>query len=152
MKNTKRIIYGAILVVLLVATCVVCFIVGRGHTVYLDNKSIEGTEYSYYECIEVFQKGNKITELYKKERGVVTVTGQKCKLTLEIQKKKNSMDYDTVEVEIPIPYGIDNVVINLPAYLEGATEDIYMDEFVPLVTDTGEDEEIDTGDEFDLGE
>ena len=152
MKNTKRLVYILALSLVLVGICVACFIIGRGHTIYIDNKTTEDGKYNAYECIVVYQGEDKIAELFKRERGVMTVTGQKVEMTLEIQKKKNSFDYDTVDIVVDIPYSIDNVVINIPAYLEGATEEEYLTEFIPLIQDTEEDEEIDLGEDFGIGE
>ena len=41
----RRILFTSGLIVILVGIAIICFIIGRGHTVFFDNKSIDGTSY-----------------------------------------------------------------------------------------------------------
>ena len=46
---------------------------------------------------------------------------------------------------------MDGIILNLPALLNGAAEDVYMDEFIPaVVEETGDEEEVPAGDEFEM--
>ena len=153
--NVKSLLAKLAAVLVLVAICVVMFIIGRGHTVYLDNKSLElpdGTKLSAYHKITVYVDGEKIAKLSAKDRGMATTMGQTFKMTLEVTKEKKGEE-KTVEVTLKLPYDLDGVVINLPAYLEGYGEEVYQSEFVSLATteEETEDEEIVT-DEFSLGD
>ena len=68
-KGVRRLLFIFALIAVLVAISITCLIVGRGHTVYLDNKSIEGTNYSSYASVDIIYKGEKIVNLGKAERG-----------------------------------------------------------------------------------
>ena len=131
-----------------VAVCAVIgavmMVIGRGHTIYLDNKTLEdyqGQEYKAFERVSYTAKeADKETRLGKRERGMVTCMGQQFRITLEITEKKGD-EPRTQEISIPLPYGVDGIVINLPAYLAGLPEDAWFSEFVPQV-----EEEPDEGD------
>lgn len=141
-----------------VAVCAVVaaimLVIGRGHTIYFDNKTIEdyqGREYKAFERVVVTVKGEQAAKLGKRERGASTWVGQNFKMTLEITEKKGD-EPRIQEVSIQLPYGVDGIVINLPAYLAGLPEDAWYSEFVPMVEE-GPDEEIPgEGDEFGLGD
>lgn len=151
MKNGKRILYIAIVAIVTIAICAVCLIVGRGHTVYLDNKTLEEHGVSAYEKIVVTYKGEDVAKLQARERGVVAVMGQKADLHLSYTKKKNGAK-EEMDVTIDIPYEMNNLVINLPALIEGKDKDVYIDIFVPAIQQQdSSDEEIIT-DDMAIGE
>lgn len=147
--NLRRILFTSGLIVALVAISIVCLIIGRGHTVYLDNKSIEGTNYSSYASIDIFYKGEKIVNLGKAERGSITLTGQKLDVQF-VAKKTNAGAAETIDTTIELPYDMDGIVINIPAYLDGADTDVYMSEFVSAVPEEDVDEEVPVTDEFGM--
>lgn len=147
--NVRRILFTSALVVILVAISVVCFVVGRGHTVYLDNKSIEGTDYSSYASITIVYKGEEIVTLEKTERGSIAFTGQKLDVQFKAKKTNAAME-ETIDVSMDIPYNLDGIIINIPAYLSGADEDVYMSEFVPAQVEESTDEEVPVTDEFGM--
>ncbi len=126
---------------------------GRGRTLYFDNKTIEdyqGQEYKAYERVVVTVKGEEVAKLGKRERGMATWIGQSFKMTLEITEKKGD-EPRTEEISIQLPYSVDGIVINLPAYLAGLPEDAWFSEFVPMVEEEpGEEELPGEGDEFSL--
>ena len=128
-------------------------VIGRGHTLYFDNKTIEdyqGQEYKAYERVVVTVKGEEVAKLGKRERGMATWIGQSFKMTLEITEKKGD-EPRTEEISIQLPYSVDGIVINLPAYLAGLPEDAWFSEFVPMVEEEpGEEELPGEGDEFSL--
>ena len=142
--NLRRILFTAGLVAILVAISVVCLIIGRGHTIYLDNKSIEGTDYSSYASVDIIYKGEKVVTLEKAERGQVALTGQKLDVQL-VAKKTNAAAAQTIDISIDLPYDLDGIVINIPAYLAGADKETYMSEFVSarVEEDVSEDVQVD---------
>ena len=142
--NLRRVLFTAGLVAILVAISIICLIFGRGHTIYLDNKSIEGTEYTSYASVDIIYKGEKVVNLEKAERGSITLTGQKLDVQL-VAKKTNSAAAQTVDISIDLPYDLDGIVINIPAYLAGADADTYMSEFVStrVEENTSEDVQLD---------
>ena len=135
------------------AVAAAMMVIGRGHTLYFDNKTIEdyqGQEYKAYERVVVTVKGEEVAKLGKRERGMATWIGQNFKMTLEITEKKGD-EPRTEEVSIQLPYGVDGIVINLPAYLAGLPEEAWFSEFVPMVEEEpGEEELPGEGDEFSL--
>ena len=146
--NKRRIAFISGLIVILAGIAIICFIVGRGHNVYFDNKSIDGTQYESYAFIDLFYKDEKVTSLGKAERAGITLTGQKITVEVKYQKKRSSKE-ETKVIELDIPYNMDGMVINLPAYLDGADESVYMSEFVPIIIEE-DTEEVPNTDEFSV--
>lgn len=142
---------GAIALLLLIAGTM--FIVGRGHTVYMDNKTIEyeGQTYTAFYKTVVSVDGKQVAKLSAKERGMATCIGQKFTMTLEITETKGGAE-ETVTITIRLPLNMDGIIINLPALLAGLPEEAYLTEFIiiPVEPNAG-DEEIIT-DEFDVPE
>lgn len=154
MRSKRRIVFILLAILALVAIGAWMMVIGRGHTVYFDNKTLEdyqGQEYKAYERVVVTVKDEKPIKLAKRERGSAIWIGQNFKMTLEITEKKG--DEPVVkEVSIKLPYSVDGIVINLPAYLAGLPEEAWFSEFVPAVTEEPGEEEPGIGDEFGLGE
>lgn len=142
----RRILFISGLIAILVGIAIICFIVGRGHNVYFDNKSIDGTSYESYAYIDLFYKGEKVTTLGKAERTGISLTGQKISVEVKYQKKRSSKE-ESKALDFDLPYSMDGIVINLPALLDGADESVYMSEFVPIVVEESE-EEVPNTDEF----
>lgn len=125
---------------------------GRGHTIYLDNKTLEGyngQDYKAYERVVVTVRGEQAAKLNKRERGKATWIGQHFKMTLEITEKKGDEPV-TREVELELPYGMDGIIVNLPAYMAGLPEEAWMTEFIPAPEPEVE-EPPEEGDEFGIG-
>ena len=59
-------------------------VIGRGHTVYLDNKSIDynGQTYGAYDEVVIEVKGEKVADLLARDRGMCTWLGQNFRMTL----------------------------------------------------------------------
>ena len=140
---------GTLLVLLVIAACMM--VIGRGHTVYFDNKKLEyeGQEYDTYRKIVVSVGGEQVAKLSAKDRGMATFTGQKFSFDIEVTKEKGDEPV-TYTFPITVPYGMDGIVLNLPGMIEGLPEEAYASAFVPVATETTpEDEEIVT-DEFGI--
>ena len=135
-----------------IAVAAAMMVIGRGHTLYFDNKTIEdyqGQEYKAYERVVVTVKGEEVAKLGKRERGMATWIGQSFKMTLEITEKKGD-EPRTEEIAIQLPYSVDGIVIN-PAYRADLPEDAWFSEFVPMVEEEpGEEDLPGEGDEFSL--
>ena len=156
MKSKRTLLFRIGSVALLLAIAAVMLVIGRGHTVYFDNKTIEynGQTYeAFHKVVLVSDQGEEIARLQKKDRGMTTCIGQTLKLTLEITAEKGGTA-ETKTVTLKLPYDLDGIVINLPAYLAGLPEEAYQSEFVSMATSTDdtEEEEIPGGDEFGLGD
>ncbi|MCR5670293.1 MAG: hypothetical protein K6G10_04745 [Butyrivibrio sp.] len=148
MKIKKRdkltwIVRGVTLLIVL-AVAALMFIIGRGHTVYFDNKlpenGGEGIEVPYK--VEVIVKGDKVAKLKEGERGMAETMGQTFDMQLVVTKEKGG-NSSRVNVSLPIPYNMDGVILNLPAMLAGKGADVYMTEFIPTPSsEETEDEEV----------
>ena len=145
---SKRSIFykvGAVALLLIIGG--IMMIIGRGHTIYMDNAQIEyeGVTYESPYKITVLEGEESVAKLYAKERGSTKCIGQTYKCTLEIVEEKGGME-KLVEVNLKLPYNLDGILINLPAYLAGLPEEAYMTEFVIVSAEPEEDEEIITDD------
>ena len=142
---------GTVLVLIAIAACMM--VIGRGHTVYFDNKKLDyqGQTYDTYRRINVFVNGEQVAKLSAKDRGMATFMGQSFSFDLEITKEKGD-DPVTNTYQIKVPYSQDGTVLNLPGLLAGLPEAAYTTEFVPVEPEpSAEDEEIVTED-FGIGE
>ena len=142
---------GTLLVLVAIAACMM--IIGRGHTVYFDNKKLEyeGQEYGTYRRINVFVGGEQVAKLSAKDRGMATFTGQSVSFELEVTKEKGD-DPVTTSYTVKVPYGQDGTVLNLPGLLAELPEEAYATAFVPAEPEpSAEDEEIVT-DDFGISE
>ena len=152
MKRSLIFKIGTLAVILGIAACM--FVIGRGHTVYFDNKDIEyeGQALEAPYRAAVFVNGERVARLSPKDRGMATCIGQTFKMTVEITPEKGA-DAKSYDFTLKLPYSWDGIVLNLPALVEGWPEEAYQSEFFSLATEVsvGEDEEIVT-DEFTMGD
>ena len=149
--KTRRILFSLLLV--LAAVAAVMMVIGRGHTVYFDNKTLEdyqGQEYKAFEKVIVTVKDEQVAKLAKRDRGMSIWIGQNFKMILEVTREKGG-ESEIHEIDLKLPYSVDGIVINLPALLAGLPEEAWYSEFVPAVTEEPEEEVPGAGDEFGLG-
>ena len=139
---------GGIAVLLMVAA--VMMYVGRGHTVYFDNKNLDyaDAQYEAVRRINVTVNGEQVAKLGKKERGMATCMGQSFHFDIEVIREKDGPS-EYYSYDLALPYGIDGVIVNLPGIMAGLPQEAWMSEFVPIPVAEEEDEEIVT-DEFDM--
>lgn len=154
MSNKRRLAFRicAVLVLVLISVCM--FIVGRGHTVYLDNKELtyNGKTYEAPYKVTVVVHGDTAAKLYEKERGSATNIGQSFEMTLKVMQEKNGAE-TTETYRFKIPYRLDGIVVNIPGLAAGLPEEAWMSEFVSLIPeDSASEEEIPNADEFAMGE
>ncbi len=148
--KTRRILFSLLLVLALVVIAAVMMVIGRGQTVYFDNKTLEdyqGQEYKAFEKVIVTVKDEQVAKLAKRDRGMSIWIGQNFKMILEVTREKGGES----EIDLKLPYSVDGIVINLPALLAGLPEETWYSEFVPAVTEEPEEEVPGEGDEFGLG-
>ena len=153
MKNKRRLLVclGTLIVILGVA--VIMFIIGRGHTVYFDNKTAEyeGTEYGAFQKVEVYVKGERVAKLGKRDRGMATWIGQNFKMELQITRNKGD-EPEKLPVSITLPYGMDGIIVNLPELVAGLPQDVWQSEFIPAAPVEEEPEEIPSEEDIGLGD
>ena len=152
MKNERQLLFRIAAIVIILAVAAVMFVIGRGHTIYVDNKE---TSYNG-QTVEAFYKATvtigdeKPAKLSKGDRGMASIMGQTLSMTVEITDAEGEQTH-AHKVSMKVPYGMDGITINIPALMAGLPQDAYLSEFVIEVPDTGAtDEEIVT-DEFDMG-
>lgn len=139
MKTTKRswlIRIAFILVLVLIA--VLMLRIGRGHTVYFDNRAVDkgGQSVEAPYKITVYVNGEQLSKLYEKERCLTTVIGDKLELTVEVMQQKGGSE-TTETYQMTLPHNIDGIIINLPAYMAGLPEEAYLEEFIPRASHRG---------------
>ena len=150
--KTLLIRLAALAVVIAIAATMI--VIGRGHTIYFDNKTLEdyqGQEYKAFERVVVTVKDEEVAKLGKRERGAATWIGQNFKMTLEITEKKGD-EPRTEEIELKLPYNMDGIIINLPAYLAGLPEEAWLSEFIPAPQTEEPEEDPAIGDDMGLGD
>lgn len=118
-------------VLLLVVIAFSMTIIGRGHTVYMDSRSLDynGQTYETPYKIVVYVKDEQVAKLYDKERGMSICIGQKFDMTMEITQQKGGAA-ETKEVSLTLPRNMDGIILNLPALLAGLPKEVYLSEFV----------------------
>lgn len=154
MKSKRKLLVRLLALAILIGVAVTMFIIGRGHTVYFDNKKLEaedGTVYKPFYRVEVYIGDERVAKLGEGDRGMVTVMGQDLKITLHITPKKDAKKVGSA-VTFKLPYGMDGIVYNLPALLQGAEESVYMEEFIPTPVEEDEDADVVVTDEFAMPE
>ena len=151
MNKTRRLLFrlGTLLILLAIAACMM--VVGRGHTVYLDNKTLEynGQSYPALYKIEIEKDGEKVAKLSKRERGKATNIGQNFEITLHITREKKGAE-ETQVIQLKLPYSMDGIILNLPGYLEGLPEEAYLSEFISTAETEPVEEETPAEDEFGI--
>ena len=153
MKDKRRLLFRFAAIVIILAIAAVMFVIGRGHTLYFDNKetAYNGQTVEPFYKVVVTVGDQKPAKLSKGDRGMGEVMGQKLSMTVEITDEEGASPH-AHKVNMSVPYNMDGITINIPALMAGLPEDAYLSEFVIEVPDTGAtDEEIVT-DEFDMGD
>jgi hypothetical protein len=155
--NKRRLLFrvGAVVILLAIAACMM--VIGRGHTVYVDNKTLEynGETYKTPYRVNVYVNGDRIAKLANRERGMTTNIGQSFKMTLGVIQEKGN-DEQMIDVSLKLPYNMDGIIFNVPGYLAELPQDAWMSEFIAAPTEAemqdeelpGEEEDILAGAEF----
>ena len=133
--KTRRFVIRVAAVLVLIIVGIIMSIIGRGHTIYLDNKTLEynGQTYKAPYKVTIYVGDEQLTKLYDKERGSTTCLGQTFTVTLEVMETKNGSE-EMQTYKIPVPKNMDGVIINIPGYLAGLPEEAYLSEFVAAPT------------------
>ena len=140
-----------VVVILGIAACM--FIIGRGHTVYFDAKSIDynGETLKPGYRTAIFVNGERVARLEDGDRGMATCIGQTFKFRVEVTPEKGA-EAVPYEFSLKLPYNMDGIVLNMPALLAGAPESVYLSEFVSMAVESSPAEEEIVTDEFALGD
>lgn len=149
--KTRRLVIRVAAVLVLIIIGIIMSIIGRGHTIYLDNKTLEynGQTYKAPYKVTIYVGDEQLTKLYDKERGSTTCLGQTFTVTLEVMDTKNGSE-EMQTYKIPVPKNMDGVIINIPGYLAGLPEEAYLSEFIAAPTEDIGDDEVPGGEGDDL--
>ena len=150
MKDKKRFFIRLATVLVLIGIAVLMYFLGRGHTVYFDNKKLEydGVTYDTPYKVEVYVGGERVAKLYDKERGSSICIGANFKMELKVTQEKGGTETEET-YSIKLPYDKDGLIVNLPGLMAGLPEDAWMSEFISTEEAQPEDEEVVT-DEFSM--
>ena len=148
MNNKRKWIIRACALLIILGIGAVMFVVGRGHTVYIDNKTLEyeGETYKAPYRAVVYVDGKKVSTLAARERGMATNIGQSFTMTVGIVEEKGR-DEVPHEITIKLPYNMDGVIINIPGYMAGLPQEAWMTEFVSAPSEAEMQEEAPTEEE-----
>ena len=149
--KTRRLVIRVAAVLVLIIVGIIMSIIGRGHTIYLENKTLEynGQTYKAPYKVTIYVGDEQLTKLYDKERGSTTCLGQTFTVTLEVMETKNGSE-EMQTYKIPVPKNMDGVIINIPGYLAGLPEEAYLSEFIAAPTEDISDDEVPGGEGDDL--
>ena len=149
--KTRRLVIRVAAVLVLIIVGIIMSIIGRGHTIYLDNKTLEynGQTYKAPYKVTIYVGDEQLTKLYDKERGSTTCLGQTFTVTQEVMETKNGSE-EMQTYKIPVPKNMDGVIINIPGYLAGLPEEAYLSEFIAAPTEDIGDDEVPGGEGDDL--
>ena len=149
--KTRRLVIRVAAVLVLIIVGIIMSIIGRGHTIYLNNKTLEynGQTYKAPYKVTIYVGDEQLTKLYDKERGSTTCLGQTFTVTLEVMETKNGSE-EMQTYKIPVPKNMDGVIINIPGYLAGLPEEAYLSEFIAAPTEDIGDDEVPGGEGDDL--
>ncbi|MBO6136997.1 MAG: hypothetical protein J6O71_00135 [Lachnospiraceae bacterium] len=153
MNKTRTLLIRICVIVVLGAICALMFVIGRGHTVYFDNKSMDynGQTIETPYKIEVYVGDERVAKLYDGERGMAKWMGQNFKMVVETTKEKGG-EASASAVSLKLPYEMDGVVLNVPALFAGLPQEAYLTQFVPTAAEEEamEETEEEMVDEFGI--
>ena len=150
MKNKRKLLFRIAAIVIVLAIAGTMFVIGRGHTIYFDNReaAYNGQTVQPFYQVKVVVGDEKPSKLSKGDRGMAQVMGQSFSMMVEITDNEGEAAH-AHKVSMSVPYNLDGILINIPALMAGLPQDAYMSEFVIKEPEpTAEDEEIVT-DELD---
>lgn len=153
MNNKRKWIFRGCTLLAILLIAVLMFIVGRGHTVYIDNKTLEynGESYGALQKSEVWVDGERLSKLGKRDRTMTTVIGNSFEMKLINTVNKGDEPTETT-VKISLPYGWDGILVNIPGYLANLPQEAWMTEFIIEPTaEEATDEEETTEDDIPMG-
>jgi len=120
---------ASVAVILLIA--VLMFIIGRQHTVLLDNKTVEheGKTYAAFSIVTVEVDREGELELAARDRDKAEVMGQRHKITVVYTDR--SFEEHTLVKKFKVPIGQDMVLLSIPALVGEADESVWLQPFFP---------------------
>ncbi|MFA5468783.1 MAG: DUF6672 family protein [Sphaerochaetaceae bacterium] len=127
----KRRLIQLAVVVLVILLGVIMFIVGKEHTILLDNKSVEidGTTYNAFQIVEVQVAKGETLELGPRDRDKAVVMGQRHKLTVTYTDR--NFEEHVIVKKFSVPIGESMVLISLPVFAAGLDQSLWLEHYEP---------------------
>ncbi|HHU89267.1 MAG TPA: hypothetical protein GXZ38_07950 [Spirochaetales bacterium] len=138
----KRRIIQLAVIVLVILLGAVMFVVGKEHTILLDNKSIEsgGVTYNAFQVVEVQVDGRDKLELGPRDRDKEVVMGQRHKVTVTYFDKYYEEHVVVKKFKVPISQKM--VLISLPAVAAELDQSVWLTNYeAPTLLNIPKDEE-----------
>jgi len=110
--NKRRFIIRFALAVLWIGLGALLFVKNRGHTVLLDNKSIEAPELRAPDMIRVKVDGKNEMELFRGDRELIKIAGSRHKIQIEF-----SDGSPFFSAQFSLPLGPDMFLLSIPKML-----------------------------------
>ena len=101
----------------------ITFVFGKGHTILVDNKASTDGSVAAIDGIMVSIDGLEPLELYKGDRGLAVVKGQRHRMTVESISGGNK-----IEKRFRVPMDTDMLLLSVPKLAAG--QDDYIEPFV----------------------
>ncbi len=116
------------------------FVLGRGHTILLDNKDAGGGAIRAINGLVISVNGGEEIELYPGDRDKAVVVGQRHRVAVE------TMDGRKVERTIRLPIGKDMLLLSIPMLVAG--KEPILTPFKPLDAAPPPEESVGNTNEF----
>lgn len=128
---SRRHLFQLVAVILILVLAVVMFVIGRQHTILLDNKTIEhdGKSYPAFSIVEVKINKEDSIELAARDRDKADVMGQRHKITVTYTDKY--FEEHEVVKKFKVPIGYDMVLVSIPALVADLEQSIWLQQFIP---------------------
>jgi hypothetical protein len=110
--KTRRLIVRALLVVVYASVMMVAFVLGKGHTILLDNKDSADGSVKAFESVTVSVDGQEPLEFMSGDRDQVKVRSQWHSIEVTVNEQK------TVK-KFTVPLGLDMALLSIPKLLAG---------------------------------
>lgn len=140
--KTKRTYLRLAAILALIALGGVMMVIGRGHTIYLDNQPLE---YGGAVCKAPWQAtvvvdGAETARLLAGERGMASCMGQRFRATVKVVWEEGGPE-EQVDLAVSLPYNRDELLVNLPAWLAGLPQEAWLTPFVSAAPAAGQEDE-----------
>jgi hypothetical protein len=121
--SRKRLIVRSALIAVYVALLVLMLLLGKRHTILIDNKEAEDGSYAAIDGMSVQIDSLESAEYYPGDRDKAVVMGQRHKIKVEI-----FADSKVVEQSFTVPFGQEMLILSVPKLVAGITP--YVETFV----------------------
>ncbi|MFA6775897.1 MAG: DUF6672 family protein [Sphaerochaetaceae bacterium] len=150
----KCLVVRLIAIVLVIALAVLMFLIGRQHTILVDDKTImlaDGTEIKALSTVEVRIDKQEQMELAARDRDQYVVTGQRH--TITVAYTDSQWDEHTFSREFEVPIGLDMVIISIPTLVarQDAPVGEWLSEYETPKVVVKQEEEVVTSEDTGLG-